>query len=499
MAVGAVRGRGIGQTARMSLPDPALVVLVGASASGKSTWAAQRYRAEEVVSSDALRAVVGSGPHDLDASTDAFAVLEAVVTARLGRGLTTVVDTLGFDADRRAAGSRRPGQPACRPWRSLLDTPDEVCRARNAERDRPIPARALAGQLTRRREVPAELAEEGWDLVERVALDRGPVAEAPPTPAAAASEGERTASTGVEVLLQVSRFPWGEDPMAWLRDMALAADEAGFAGLALMDHLIQIPQVGRAWDPIRSRGWRWGRSRGSAPACGSARSARRSASASRASRPRPRPPCRHSTAAASSSASARGGGSASTRPTRCRSCPRPSGWTTWSGLRVMRALWAPGTKAFSDGGVWLPETTCYPRPLAPIPVIVGGGGERRTLRIAAELGDACNLVTSDPEVLRHKISVLRAHCADVGRDPAEVAVTVLDLPVVGRDRDDVWARVERLRGRTAAAAFAARRHAGTVAEQRERHAGLAELGVSTVFLSTARPRRPATTCSTWRA
>ena len=134
--------------------------------------------------------------------------------------------------------------------------------------------------------------------------------------------------------------------------------------------------------------------------------------------------------------------------------------------------------------MFLPETTCYPRPTAPIPVVVGGDGERRTLRIAAELGDACNLTTSDPEVLRHKISVLRAHCADVGRDPAEVAVTVLDLPVVGRDRDDVWARVERLRGRTAAATFAARTHAGTVAEHRDRHAALAELGVSTVFLST---------------
>ena len=150
----------------------------------------------------------------------------------------------------------------------------------------------------------------------------------------------------------------------------------------------------------------------------------------------------------------------------------------------MRALWAPGTKAYSDGGVSLPETTCYPRPLAPIPVIVGGNGERRTLRIAAELGRRVQPGHVGPRVLRHKISVLRAHCADVGRDPAEVAVTVLDLPVVGRDRDDVWARVERLRGRTAAAAFAARRHAGTVAEHRDRHAALAELGVSTVFLST---------------
>ena len=58
------------------LPDPALIVLVGPSGSGKSTWAAARYRADEIVSSDALRGVVGSGPYDLDASSDAFALLE---------------------------------------------------------------------------------------------------------------------------------------------------------------------------------------------------------------------------------------------------------------------------------------------------------------------------------------------------------------------------------------------------------------------------------------
>ena len=61
---------------------------------------------------------------------------------------------------------------------------------------------------------------------------------------------------------------------------------------------------------------------------------------------------------------------------------------------------------------------------------------------------------------------------------------MLDLPVVGRDRDDVWARVERLRGRTDAASYAARKHAGTVAQQRDRWAGLVERGVGTVFVST---------------
>lgn len=476
----------------MTIPDPALVVLVGASGSGKSTWAAQRYRSEEVVSSDALRGVVGSGPHDLDASADAFAVLEAVVAARLGRRLTTVVDTLGLDSGLRRAWlsrSRAAGLPAVA---VVLTTPDGECRRRNAARDRPVPAPALDRQLRRVREVTAEVADEGWDEVVTVdtsadpgtgAAAGGPTAAAPGVGAAAGTD--RRASTGVELVLQVSRFPWGEDPMGWLRAVALAADEAGFTGLALMDHLVQIPQVGRAWDPIPEP---WV-ALGSLAGLGTGL--------------RLGPLCTPVTfrqpgitAKAAATLSALNGGRAFlgigtgwwAREHAAFGLPFPPAGERLDELelsiRVLRALWAPGTKPFATHGIELPETTSYPRPAGPLPILVGGGGERRTLRIAAELGDACNLVTSDPDVLRHKVGVLRRHCADVGRDPEEVAVTVLDLSVVGRDRDDVWARVERHRGRTAAATFAARRNAGTVAHQRDRHAALAALGVSTIFVST---------------
>jgi hypothetical protein len=51
-------------------------------------------------------------------------------------------------------------------------------------------------------------------------------------------------------MLQTSRFPWGEHPASWLSSIARTAADVGFAGLALMNHLIQIPQVGRDWEPI---------------------------------------------------------------------------------------------------------------------------------------------------------------------------------------------------------------------------------------------------------
>ena len=131
------------------LADPAVVVLVGASGSGKSRWAAERFRVSEIVSSDALRAVVGSGPADLDASVEAFALLDQIVAARLRRSLTTVIDTLGLDPDRRdfyLRQARAAGLPAVL---VIMDTPAALCRQRNRERDRPVPAPVITEQLRR--------------------------------------------------------------------------------------------------------------------------------------------------------------------------------------------------------------------------------------------------------------------------------------------------------------------------------------------------------------
>jgi len=152
-------------------------------------------------------------------------------------------------------------------------------------------------------------------------------------------------------------------------------------------------------------------------------------------------------------------------------------------IETMRALWRAGTKPYRGDRVSLPETTCYPRAAGQVPVIVGGSGERRTLRIAARLGDGCNLPSGPDDVLDRKLAVLRAHCADADRDPASLLVTVLDLPVVGRDREHAAALVERLRGRTAAAVFAKRHHAGTAGQHVDRYRLLAARGVHWVFVA----------------
>jgi alkanesulfonate monooxygenase SsuD/methylene tetrahydromethanopterin reductase-like flavin-dependent oxidoreductase (luciferase family)/predicted kinase len=467
----------------VTLPDPALVVLVGPSGSGKSTWAEGRYRREEIVSSDALRGVVGSGPNDLDASDDAFAILEQVVEARLGRGLTTVVDTLGFDAARRARWLDLAGAAGLSALAVAFDTEDAECRRRNAARDRPVPAPVLASQLKRYRLVLAELAAEGWHLVERVA----PEADQPPRLPVAARDvttEDRRSSQGLRVVLQVSRFPWGEEPAGWLMEVALAADECGFAGIALMDHLIQIPQVDRAWAPIPEpwvtlgllAGLRTGLSLGTLVTPVTFRAP-------------------GITAKAAATLSALTGGRSflglgagwwdREHAAYGLEFPTPSERldAVEAAIETVRALWASGTKEYAGERVSLPETTSYPRPAGPIPVLLGGTGTR-TLRIAGRLADGIN-VPSALDALDARTATARDAAAAAGRDPADLAVTVLDLPVIGADRDDTWVRVERLRGRTAAAAYAKRTNAGTAADQRDRYGALADRGVDTVFVAVA--------------
>ncbi len=294
---------------------------------------------------------------------------------------------------------------------------------------------------------------------------------------------DRRTSQGLEIVLQVSRFPWGEDPASWLAGVARAADAAGFSGIALMDHLIQIPQVGRAWEPIPEPWVSLGL------LAGLDTDLRLGTLVTPVSF---RPAGIIAKAAATLDALSGGrafvgiGAGWWEREHAGFGLRFPSDRERLdlleSSIETMRALWAAGTKAYDGTRVSLPETTSYPRPAGALPIIVGGGGERRTIRIAARLADGIN-VRCDPATLDRKIEVLRRHCHDLGRDPAEVAVTVLDLPVIGRDRDDTWARVEKLRGRTAAAAYARRTNAGTVADHRDRYGELAERGVQTVFLS----------------
>jgi F420-dependent oxidoreductase-like protein len=99
-------------------------------------------------------------------------------------------------------------------------------------------------------------------------------------------------------------------------------------------------------------------------------------------------------------------------------------------LRICRQMWTPGQDGPFEGTHYrLAETLSSPQPLSRPgrgpEIMIGGGGERRTLRLVAEHGDACNLFATSPDEVAHKLDVLRGHCDAVGRDYADIRVTLV--------------------------------------------------------------------------
>jgi F420-dependent oxidoreductase-like protein len=117
-------------------------------------------------------------------------------------------------------------------------------------------------------------------------------------------------------------------------------------------------------------------------------------------------------------------------------------------LQICLQMWGTDDGPYHGKHYQLAETLCSPRPLsAPRPrILIGGGGERKTLRLVAQYADACNLF-GDADVIAHKLEVLRRHCADVGRDPDDIEVTTMvsgpESPA-DADPDDILRRVEAL-------------------------------------------------------
>ncbi|MFD3614615.1 LLM class F420-dependent oxidoreductase [Streptomyces sp. NPDC058676] len=96
-------------------------------------------------------------------------------------------------------------------------------------------------------------------------------------------------------------------------------------------------------------------------------------------------------------------------------------------LRICLQMWDPQANGPFEGEHHrLAETLCVPAPVSsPHPeIMIGGGGERKTLRLVARYGDACNLFATSPKEVRHKLDVLRAHCEAEDRDPDEIRRTV---------------------------------------------------------------------------
>jgi len=470
------------------LPSPCLVVLVGPGASGKSTWAADHFPPDALVSSDRLRALVGSGEDDISASDDAFELLDTVVERRLRRRLTTVVDTLGLDAGRRRGWLETAARWQVPCVAVTFDVPAAEARARNRRRPKPVPASALAAQQRSWATAREQLSTEGFDAV----IPAAPVRVVPKAFASAPEAARRQAEqpTGLRFGLHIGSFTFpGGTPAARraMREMAAAAELAGFDAIYVMDHFRQIPQVGRQWEDFLESYT----TLGYLAAC--TERARLGALVTGVTY---RNLAHLGKIIATLDVLSGGRAVCGLGLAWHRDEHLAYGWEFPStaeryklledALQLLPLLWGPGSPAYDGRRVKVPEAMCYPRPLqAHVPVVVGGGGERCTLRLAARYADAAN-VLGDKETVRRKAAVLRAHCEAEGRDPGAVELTHLSTVLVGADDRHVAELVERARGRGGdRARVADALNAGTAADHVGRFRELAEAGVSEAVVRLA--------------
>lgn len=97
-------------------------------------------------------------------------------------------------------------------------------------------------------------------------------------------------------------------------------------------------------------------------------------------------------------------------------------------LKITHQMWSDNDGAFEGKQFQMAETICNPQPISEPrpPIMIGGMGEQKTLKYVAQYADACNLFArAGVDVLKHKLDVLQGHCADVGRDYAEIEKTTL--------------------------------------------------------------------------
>jgi F420-dependent oxidoreductase-like protein len=115
-------------------------------------------------------------------------------------------------------------------------------------------------------------------------------------------------------------------------------------------------------------------------------------------------------------------------------------------LRIMLQMWSDDEGPFEGKHYHLARTLNSPQPLSRPhpPILIGGSGEKKTLRLVAKYADSCNLISSDVGQLAHKLDVLRQHCANEGRDYDEIEKTAQTRFDLGANGKNVQRTIEHL-------------------------------------------------------
>jgi len=131
----------------ITLVEPCLILLIGASGSGKSTFAQRHFQATQILSSDFCRALVSDDPSDQSVTDDAFELLHLILAKRLRRGRTTVVDATNVQISSRQSLSDIARQNNMPVIAMVFALPEEICLSRNQQHtNRQVPADVIRQQ-----------------------------------------------------------------------------------------------------------------------------------------------------------------------------------------------------------------------------------------------------------------------------------------------------------------------------------------------------------------
>jgi alkanesulfonate monooxygenase len=252
----------------------------------------------------------------------------------------------------------------------------------------------------------------------------------------------------MELGLHVSDFTWAGGPPTLasdLRDIAMAAEQAGFAKISVMDHVWQISAMGPAENAMLEAYT----TLGYLAACTSRVQLLAWVTATVYREPGLLAKAVSTLDVLSSGRACLGIGAAwNEDEARGLGLPFPSLTERYERLeetlRICLQMWSDSEEPFDGAHYHLARTLNSPQPLQRPhpPILIGGGGEKKTLRLVAQYADVCNLFAG-PE-LAHKFDVLRQHCADVGRDYDDIEKTVmahLDIGPGGEQAGDVLAQL----------------------------------------------------------
>lgn len=155
-----------GQETILNLPKFCLVALIGATGSGKTTFARKHFHPLEILTSDLFRAIVSNDENSMEASQDAFEVLHLILQKRLSRNLLTIVDATSIQGFARRKILDIAGEIGAPTVAIILNVPEQTCIERTLQRsDRPFGAKVVREHFEFLRQTLTSIYNEGFDLV----------------------------------------------------------------------------------------------------------------------------------------------------------------------------------------------------------------------------------------------------------------------------------------------------------------------------------------------